>query len=87
MPINPKTVKTGSLVRVEEGSYFSWEYQQYIKVSFTSIGVVLAVFHYNENSYPFTILGYEFLAEVFIDGHRFIDVPNFKLYDVKDENI
>ena len=87
MPINPESVKIGSLVRVQEGSYFSWEYQKYSHVSFASIGVVLQIFRYNENSYPFTILGYEFLAEVFIDGHRFIDVPNFKLYEVGDETI
>tara|TARA_R110000796_G_scaffold121121_3_gene235251 strand:+ start:30 stop:293 length:264 start_codon:yes stop_codon:yes gene_type:complete len=87
MPINPESVKIGSLVRVQEGSYFSWEYQKYSHVSFASIGVVLQIFRYNENSYPFTILGYEFLAEVFIDGHRFIDVPNFKLYEVGDENL
>ena len=83
MIINHNKVKIGTLVRLEEGSYFCENTQRYVPVSHCQIGLVIHIFTYDETSYPWAVLGYKFLADVVVGAHRLRDIPDFKLYEVK----
>tara|TARA_R110000824_G_scaffold286825_1_gene474937 strand:- start:401 stop:667 length:267 start_codon:yes stop_codon:yes gene_type:complete len=85
MPINPEKVEIGTLVRLEEGSYFCSKAQRYIFISSCKFGVVIEKYEYATGSYPMEVLGYKFLAEVIIGPHYLLDIPNFKLYGVQSE--
>tara|TARA_R100000406_G_C3106602_1_gene123325 strand:+ start:1049 stop:1309 length:261 start_codon:yes stop_codon:yes gene_type:complete len=86
MIISPENVKVGTLVRLEEGSYFCENVQRYVPISHCQIGLVIFIFEYDESSYPWAVLGYKFLADVVIGTHRLRDVPDFKLYEVRRDS-
>ena len=83
MIINHENIKIGSLVRLEEGSYFCQHAQRYVPISHCQIGIVIYIFKYDETSYPWSVLGYKFLSDVIVGTHRLRDVPDFKLFEVK----
>jgi len=83
MIIDHEKVKIGTLVRLEEGSYYCEVAQQYVPVSYCQIGLLIHIFRYEVSSYPWATLGYKFLADVVVGPHRLRDVPDFKLYEVK----
>ena len=69
MPIEPTSAKVGTLVRIEEGSYFCEKAMRYVPISFCKIGVIVNIYIYDPHSYPWEILGYKFLADVMIGQH------------------
>ena len=83
MIINHKKIEIGSLVRLEEGSYYCERTKRYVPISHCQIGIVIHIFAYDETSYPWSVLGYKFLSDVMVGSHRLRDVPDFKLYEVK----
>lgn len=83
MSIEPTTIEIGALVKLEEGSYYCTVAKRYIPISFCQIGLVIEIFRYAPNSYPWTTLGYKYLADIVIGPHRLRDVPDFKIYEVK----
>jgi hypothetical protein len=83
MIINHEKIEIGTLVRLEEGSYFCENAQRYVPISHCQIGVVISIFNYDETSYPWAVLGYKFLSDIIIGPYRLRDVPDFKLYEVK----
>ena len=85
MPIEPTSAKVGTLVRIEEGSYFCEKAMRYIPISFCKIGVIVNIYIYDPHSYPWEILGYKFLADVMIGQHRLRDIPDFKMFEAKNE--
>ena len=56
-----------------------------MSISFCTIGMVIDVFYYNSDSYPWVGLGYEYLADVIMGPHKLRDIPNFKIYEVNSE--
>lgn len=85
MPTSQKKVKIGTLVKIEEGSYYCQNAERYVSISFCTIGMVIDVFYYNSDSYPWVALGYEYLADVIMGPHKLRDIPNFKIYEVNIE--
>ncbi len=83
MIINHEKVEIGSLVRLEEGSYFCENLQRYVPISHCQIGIVIHIFKYDQSSYPWAVLGYKFLSDVMVGPHKLSDVTDFKLYGVK----
>lgn len=83
MIIDQEKIEIGSLVRLEEGSYYCELKQRYVPISHCQIGIVIHIFKYDETSYPWAVLGYKFLSDVMIGSHRLRDIPDFKLYEVK----
>jgi hypothetical protein len=83
MTIDHNKIEIGSLVKLEEGSYFCEYAQRYVPISHCQIGVVSSVFKYDETSYPWAVLGYKFLSDIIVGPHRLRDVPDFKLYEVR----
>ncbi len=47
--------------------------------------MVIDIFYYGEESYPWIALGYEYLADVIMGPHKLRDIPSFKIYEVKNE--
>ena len=86
MIINHEKIEIGSLVRLEEGSYFCGNAQRYVPISHSRIGIVIHIFKYDETSYPWAVLGYKFLSDVIIGSHRLRDIPDFKLYEVRRDS-
>lgn len=85
MPTNQKKVKVGVLVKLEEGSYYCMNAQRYVPISFCSIGMVIDVSYYEQGSYPWITLGYEYLADVILGPHKLRDIPSFKIYELSNE--
>ena len=85
MHTSHKKVKIGTLVKIEEGSYFCQSAQRYVPISFCTIGMVIDVFYYDEQSYPWVALGYEYLADVIMGAHKLRDIPSFKIHEVNNE--
>lgn len=85
MPTSHKKVEIGTLVKIEEGSYYCQNAQRYVPISFCTIGMVIDIFYYGEESYPWVTLGYEYLADVIMGPHKLRDIPSFKIYEVKNE--
>ena len=83
MNIDHNKIEIGSLVKLEEGSYFCEHAQRYVPISHCQIGIVISIFKYDETSYPWAVLGYKFLSDVIVGPYRLRDVPDFKLYEVR----
>ena len=83
MIINHEKIEIGSLVRLEEGSYYCENAKRYVPISHCQIGIVIHIFKYDQSSYPWSILGYKFLSDIIVGPYRLRDVPDFKLYGVK----
>ncbi len=82
MPTSQTKIKIGALVKLEEGSYYCMNAQRYVPISFCSIGMIIDIYYYQEGSYPWIALGYEYIADVILGPHKLRDIPNFKVHEV-----
>ena len=83
MTIDHKRLKLAPWSSLEEGSYYCENAKRYVPISHCQIGIVISIFKYDEESYPWAVLGYKFLSDIIIGPYRLRDVPDFKLYEVK----
>jgi hypothetical protein len=86
MPINPKKTEVGSLVKLEEGSYYCMNSKQFVYVSPKNVGVIVHIFWYDDFTYPWKVLGYKFLADIIIGSYKLRDVPDFKINGIRAED-
>jgi hypothetical protein len=86
MPTNQENFKIGALVTLDKGSYYCVNSKRFVPISHRSLGVVVHIFWYDESTYPWSVLGYKFLADVVIGCHKLRDVPNFKIREVSKKD-
>jgi hypothetical protein len=83
MPTDPTKINIGSLVSVEQGSYYCMNTRQFVEISSEAIGIVVHLYWYDQLTYPWKILGYKYLADIIIGQYKLRDVPNFKVNEVR----
>ena len=83
MPISHEKVNIGTLVKLEEGSYYCVNYRQFVYVSPVKVGIVVHLFWYDDLTYPWKILGYKFLADIIVGSYKLRDVPDFKINGIR----
>ena len=86
MPINQDKIKIGALVTLEGGSYYCVISKKFVSISKNSVGIIVHMFWYDEFTYPWSVLGYKFLADIVIGSHKLRDVPDFKVNEVTKQN-
>ena len=71
---------------LERGSYYCVASKKFVPISKSSVGIIVHIFWYDEFTYPWSVLGYKFLADIVIGSYKLRDVPDFKVNEVSKEN-
>ena len=56
--------------------------KKFVPICQNSVGIVIHIFWYDEFTYPWSVLGYKFLADIVVGSHKLRDVPDFKVNKV-----